>query len=648
MLAAPLPDNEPQRLRALHQYQILDTPAENSFDDLTYLAAEICQSPVAVISLVDAQRQWFKSKVGLTATETPRSIAFCAHAILQPEQLFVIHDTLDDQRFATNALVTSTPYIRFYAGAPLVTSDGYALGTLCVIDTIPRQLSQEQQEALRALARQVVTQLELRRNFTRLKLAEDQLIHHAFHDELTNLPNRALFMNRLEQVIARHKRCENFLFAVLFLDLDRFKVINDSLGHLVGDQLLQGIARRLEMCMQPGDMIARLGGDEFAILLSELRDISDANYVAECIQKQLALPFTLSGQEVFTSTSIGMALSTVGYEQPEDLLRDSDIAMYHAKGLGKACYQVFSSAMHTHAVELLQLETDLRDAVEHQKFQLYYQPIVSLQTDSLVGFETLLRWQHPIRGFISPAEFIPLAEETGLIIPLGFEILRQACRQMQAWQTKFPASSPLTISVNISGKQFSQPDFIHQLQQILQDTGLDARFLKLELTESVIMENVEAATNTFRQLKELGVQLHMDDFGTGYSSLSYLHRFPIDQLKIDRSFIARMLVEPEDLEIVRTIIALAHNLRMTVTAEGVETLEQLLLLKELGCEYGQGYYFSQPVDALAVDKLLVNKRLFKPLLQSSYVLSKFNHFVSWLPCGLSRVFSALSVDAAGF
>ena len=440
------------------------------------------------------------------------------------------------------------------------------------------------------------------RDITERKQAEEQLIYNALHDPLTSLPNQALFMDRLERMLAQTKRREDYHFAVLFLDLDRFKVVNDSLGHIVGDQLLIAIARRLQTCLDSNDTVARLGGDEFTILLN-IKKVSDATDAAQRIQQSLTLPFTLNGQEIFTTASIGIALSFMGYHQPEDLLRDADAAMYRAKFLGKARHQVFNKAMHTQAVELLQLETDLRRAIEHQEFVVYYQPIVLLDTGKVIGFEALVRWQHPSRGLIFPNEFIPIAEETGLIVPIGQLVLREACRQVRVWQMEF--SLPLTISVNFSSKQF-QPDLVEHIQGIVQDTGLDALSLKIEITENVLMET-ESLTQMF-QLQALGIQLYMDDFGTGYSSLSYLHRFPINVLKIDRSFVSTIAgtARGENSAIAGTIIKLADNLGIDAIAEGIETAEQLHQLKTLGCKYGQGYFFSKPVDSKTAETLLLS------------------------------------------
>lgn len=447
-------------------------------------------------------------------------------------------------------------------------------------------------------------------DITERKQAEHQLVHHALHDNLTGLANRTLFMDRLQQAIGRSKRLTGYRFAVLFMDLDRFKVLNDSLGHVVGDQLLIAIARRLESCLRSVDTIARLGGDEFTILLEGIHDAEDACHLADRIHQSLQEPFNLTGQEVFTSASIGIALSETEYDRPEELLRNADTAMYRAKTLGRSRHALFDTAMHKRAVALMQLETDLRRAVaasgtaQQQEFRIQYQPIVALATGQLSGFEALVRWQHPERGLIPPTEFIPLAEDTGLIVPLGQWILAEACQQLRQWQQS--TDVPLSISVNLSTKQFSQPSLIDQVRQLLEHPDLQSSNvkLKLEITESVIMENADAAKAMLDQLKAMGVHLLIDDFGTGYSSLSYLHRFPIDTVKIDQSFISHMSTDSESAEIVRAIVSLAHNLGMNVIAEGVELIEQLRQLKSLGAEYGQGFLFAKPLDSTEVETLL--------------------------------------------
>jgi diguanylate cyclase (GGDEF)-like protein/PAS domain S-box-containing protein len=443
-------------------------------------------------------------------------------------------------------------------------------------------------------------------DITDRKRAEEQLLHDAFHDALTGLPNRALFMDHVKMAIQRSRRSGDRLFAALFLDLDRFKIINDSLGHMVGDQLLVGIAHRLEMCLRPGDTVARLGGDEFTILLEDLATSDDALDVARRVQDAVTQPFNIGGHEVFTTASIGIALSNTGYERAEDLLRDADTAMYRAKLLGKKRHVVFDKEMHDRAMELLQIETDLRRAISRKEFFLNYQPIVSLATGKVSSFEALVRWRHPERGLVMPSEFIPIAEETGLIVPLGLWVLNEACRQMHEWQKLQRADEHVTVSVNLSSRQFSQADLIDQVSAALRDSGLRAGCLKLEITESMVMENIDTAIGMLAQLRGLGVGLSIDDFGTGYSSLSYLHRFPIDTLKIDRSFVTQMTDNTENAEIVRTIVTLARSLSMDVIAEGVETREQLGQLSDLGCDYGQGYLFSRPVGATQALELLLN------------------------------------------
>ncbi|MCF4966868.1 diguanylate cyclase [Nostoc sp. CMAA1605] len=427
----------------------------------------------------------------------------------------------------------------------------------------------------------------------------------ALYDSLTRLPNRSLFIKYLQAAINRSRLGKNNCFALLFLDIDRFKVINESLTHYVGDQFLINFSQRLSSCIGCKGVIARVGGDEFAILLENISETSFANSIADQLQKQMTSPFKINGQEIFTSVSIGIAFNQIQLEhQPEDMLRDAHTAMYLAKDLGKARHEVFAVGMHTQVVRRFQLETDLRRAVLQQEFFLYYQPIVSLENHQIVGFEALLRWKHPQNGFISPVEFIPIAEETGLIIPLGQWILEAACSQLSSWQSQFPQEPPLMMSVNISGQQLSQPDLVEYIQKILQKTGLDGTSLKLEITESVAMKNVETAITIMLQLRTLNIRLSIDDFGTGYSSLSYLHRFPVNTLKIDRSFVSRMGETNEDAAIVRTIIMLSHTLGMNVIAEGVETITQQDQLQLLGCEYGQGYFYSQPLDSEAATKLL--------------------------------------------
>jgi diguanylate cyclase (GGDEF)-like protein len=447
-----------------------------------------------------------------------------------------------------------------------------------------------------------------------LQQSKEHFRHAAFHDALTGLPNRALLTTHLKLAIGRAKRQEGHYFAVLFFDLDRFKNINDSLGHGAGDQLLIAIARRVEDCLRPTDTVARLGGDEYAILLDGLEDFSVAVEIAERLQNELGQPFNLDGQEVYITASIGIALSTSQYEHPEGILRDADTAMYRAKEKGKARYELFDTGMHTRAVALLRLENDLRRAVERCEFRVHYQPIVSLENERVVGFEALVRWYHPERGFVPPSEFIPLAEETGLVADIDQWVLRESCRQVREWQNMSPANRSLTLSANLSSKELTQSDLIERVQRVLADTDFDPHSLKLEITESAVMENADTAARVLTRLRELGVRLSIDDFGTGYSSLSYLHRFPVTTLKIDRSFVSRMGDGDENFEIVRTIMTLASNLGMDTVAEGVETEQQLAHLRTLKCQYGQGYLFSRPLDSVAATALLSQRASTQRLL----------------------------------
>ncbi len=436
-----------------------------------------------------------------------------------------------------------------------------------------------------------------------LEETKEHFRHAAFHDPLTGLPNRAMFTELLKAEMESSKLSDDHSFAVLFLDLDRFKNINDSLGHTHGDLLLVAFAERLERTLRPIDTLARFGGDEFAILVSGMNDTTDAVRVAQRIQDELCQPFLLDKNSTFATSSIGIALSSSGYDKPEDILRDADTAMYRAKENGKARYEVFDHDMHARAVSRLQLESDLRQAVEKNEFVVFYQPIICLQTGRLSGFEALVRWKHPRRGLVSPADFIPIAEETGLIVPIGEWVLAEACTRVREWQKASPSHRSLSLSVNLSARQIAQPDMLDRIKEALENSKLNPHYLKLEITESVVMENAEAAAMMFKQLRSLGVQLSIDDFGTGYSSLSYLHRFPLNYLKIDRSFVTRLTTDHDDA-IVRTISTLARNLGMEVIAEGIETEEQYRQLRILGCEYGQGYLFSHPVGAEAVLLLL--------------------------------------------
>lgn len=440
-------------------------------------------------------------------------------------------------------------------------------------------------------------------DITERKLMEEQLRHQAFHDKLTGLPNRALFMDRLEQCLNLIKRYSNYKSAVLFLDIDRFKVVNDSLGHLVGDKLLCQIGARLRKQMRECDTVARLGGDEFTVLIGDAQNADQAVQIALRIQGELAVAFNIDGYEIFVTASIGIAIADSSYQQADHILRDADIAMYRAKAHGKACHEVFNAQMHRRAQKLQKLETNLRRAIRNQDFELYYQPIISLKNGKTESFEALLRWNMEKGKVNPPAEFIPLAEETGLIIPLGDWVIEEACNQLNRWQIEEPDQN-WVISVNLSGKQFENNKLIENITYNIHSKNIDARNLVMELTESTIIERSNLAQKKLAQLKELNIDISIDDFGTGYSSLSHLHKFPISTLKIDRSFITEMGNDGQNTEIVNTIISMAHSLGLKVVAEGVETEEQLGILLMLNCDFAQGYYFSKPVEVSKATKLV--------------------------------------------
>ncbi len=463
-----------------------------------------------------------------------------------------------------------------------------------------------------------------------LRESKERFRHAAFHDALTDLPNRNLFMESLKSALEKTKQKGDFKFAVLFLDINRFKTINDSLGHSMGNRLILHVAKRLATSVREKDLVARFSGDEFAFILNNISGIGDAIKFAERIKDKISAPFSLSGRQVFTSLSIGIAMGSAEYEAAEDVLRDADIAMYHAKESNKD-YAIFDNKMHTRAVTLLQLETDLRLALERSELIMFYQPIINLDSMQLYGFESLVRWNHPQRGLVPPGEFIPISEETGLIIPMTLWILRTSCRRIVEWQRQFPENKDLVISVNLSGKHFAEKNLVEQIRSILIETEINPACLKLELTESAVMENAENIITMLAQIRELGIKLSIDDFGTGYSSLSYLHRFPINTLKVDRSFVSTMENGSENGEIVRTVIALAKTLKLDVVAEGIETIHQLHQLRILGCEYGQGYLFSRPVSVEEAEKVLIDKSRWEKIIpNNNFVMPKQDAEVSHL------------------
>jgi diguanylate cyclase (GGDEF)-like protein/PAS domain S-box-containing protein len=744
-MIAALPTNEVQRLATLQGYDVLDTPPEVAFDKLTTLASQICHTPIALVSLVDESRQWFKSALGLSATETSRDYAFCAHAILVPQDLLEVSDTLLDPRFADNPLVTGAPYIRFYAGSPLIAPDGLPLGTLCVIDRVPRVLNSEQRIALRALGDTVITQLELRRSLvvsgsyqkklqslnesleirveerthelqiaaaafearigivvtdinskiikinqayieqtgycseeligfsprilksgrhdtyfyeemwnciskngawqgeiwdrkksgesfptllnisaikdklgvvkhyvgtqtdiSEQKAAESAIANLAYYDSLTQLPNRRLLHDRLKKALATSDR-NSHSGALLFIDLDNFKEINDTLGHGWGDLLLQQVAQRLASRVREGDTVSRIGGDEFMVMLEFLSHetieaAAQSKEIAGKILDALNQPFYLGNHEYICTPSIGITLFNDQKEEIEVLFQQADIAMYQAKKAGRNMLKFFDPEMQERISLRSNLERELRNAIANNELKLYYQ----IQVDAYgraIGAEALIRWISPGRGLVNPAEFIPIAEENGIIVQIGQWVFEEACSQIRLWELEV-ATRDLELSVNVSAIQLKQADFVEKVISVVNRFGIDPRRLNLELTESMLQDNIEDAIVKIQALKSCGIKFSLDDFGTGYSSLQYLRKLPINQLKIDQSFI-RDLDNAEDKAIVRTIIAMAKSLQLEVIAEGVEKESQRGLLFNKGCNKYQGYLFGKPVPIEQFDALIL-------------------------------------------
>ena len=468
-------------------------------------------------------------------------------------------------------------------------------------------------EELELRVRERTSQLEaanriLKQEILQRHQLEEKLRYDALHDSLTGLPNRSLFMEQLKNCLYDAIEDCDRQFAILFIDLDRFKIINDSLGHLAGDELLIACAQRLENCIFAETTLARLGGDEFTILLDKIKDVRDAAIVAERILQEFTSPFSLGNRSLLITATIGIAVGNSEYEREIDLLRDADTALYRAKELGKARYEIFNRQMYLDAMSRLELENELREAILHEELVLYYQPIYALHNFQLMGFEALVRWQHPKRGLLPPGEFIPLAEETGSIVPLGEWVMERACRQLQKWQNSLPEGESPTMSVNVAGRQLNDPNFLKTIDRILTKTQVDSQYLKFEIVESMLVENTDRLIDLLHQIKNRQIQLSLDDFGTGYSSLSYLPQFPIDILKIDRSFVEAMNVERQNLEIIKTIITLAQVLRLKVIAEGIETKQQSETLQTLKAEFGQGYLFAKPLTPEEATEALLNSR----------------------------------------
>jgi diguanylate cyclase (GGDEF)-like protein len=597
--------DEQARLNALKSYAILDTPPEEDFDRLVRLAAHVCGTPVAALTLVDEQRQWFKSALGLQLAATDRATGFCVQAI-RSHDLFLVPDARANPAFAANPLVATEPGIRFYAGMPLVSSDGFVLGAMAVMDRVARTLTCDQLEALQTLGRQAMVLLELRRQRRLLESERAAAERLALHDPLTRLPNRQLLFDRLRHALAVCSRTRSS-GALLFIDLDNFKTLNETLGLTLGDQLLQQVASRLSACVRRTDTVARLGGDEFVVMLEDLgatpKDAAArARGVGEHILAALNQPYQLAGHGHFSSPSIGITLFSEEHTDACELLKRADLAMYHAKAAGRNTLRFFDPHMQRTVAARAALEADLRQGLRNNELLLHYQPQVD-GNGHPTGAEALVRWRHPARGLVSPAEFIPLAEETGLIMPLGRWVLESACSQLACWATRADTAH-LTLAVNVSARQLRHPDFVEQVLEVLRRTGAPPRQLKLELTEGSLIEDVEDTIAKMFALKALGVGFSLDDFGTGYSSLAYLKRLPLNQLKIDQSFVRDVLTDANDATIARTIVTLGRSLGLAVIAEGVETEAQRDFLARHHCDAFQGYLFSRPLPADQFDAFM--------------------------------------------
>ncbi|HJU65805.1 MAG TPA: EAL domain-containing protein [Gemmatimonadaceae bacterium] len=506
--------------------------------------------------------------------------------------------------------------VQAYAGAPILDPSGSIAGVFFALHDTPREWTERDRTILLELTGIAADDLRVRRQLVDRESLADQMRYHAMHDPLTGLPNRAFFSERLRYVLANAKERPGAQFAVIFLDLDDFKVVNDSIGHHAGDELLVAVARRIESCIRSVDLVARLGGDEFAVLVHDVHDVSDAARLAERIRAELAAPVNVGGYQFFTSGSIGIALSGAAGDRAEYLLRSADMAMYRAKRQGGGRFEIFDRPMHVEVLQRLQTETDLRRALERNEFILYYQPIVSLETNRIHAFEALVRWQHPERGLVSAGEFVPLAEATGLIVPISDLALRDALQQLRHWHDRHPHLRDLAISVNISGKQLVQPGLASHIATMLENTGVPPACLQIEITEGVMLGRNDRVLAALHELKAHGVKLHLDDFGTGYSSLSYLSMLPLDALKIDRAFLAGIPDDERQGSLVHTIVALARSLGLAAIAEGVEKREQYDCLRAMECQLAQGYLFSPALDAVAAEAMLVAS-VNTPALQPS-------------------------------
>lgn len=632
--------NTPDKPLTSEEGTALDGTLAASLERAARLAATVLQAPAAFVALLGSDRRCFGG-----GTELPTWFFHDPGVLVRSGLGLRIADakgvvTVTDARGRSpvrhngswhEAEIAERLGIASYMGAPLTSDAGETLGVFCVTDVIPRAWGAREAAILGDLAASASTELSLRHRIIQRERIERQLRHASRHDPLTGLPNRSFFTERLAQAVSRARGSQDHLFALIFLDLDHFKVVNDSVGHHAGDELLVAVARRLEGCLRGGDMVARLGGDEFALLLERVQDGNDAAHVAERIQASLAAPVNVGGYDLFTTASLGIVLSSTAHEQPEHLLRSADMAMYRAKMGGRARFEIFDPAMHAAALIRLQLETDLRRAVERREFELHYQPVVDLAAGTITGVEALVRWRHPQRGMIQPNAFIAEAEETGLIIPIGMWVLEEACRQLRRWDDLFApqlnrtgnpdgsdsefdaGNHELTVAVNVAGRQLIHPDLRRTVERTLAQEGVSASRLRLEITESAILDKPEPVVRTLHEIRALGVQIFLDDFGTGYSSLSYLHQLPLNALKIDRAFVSQIENSERAAQLVHTILQMSSNLGLDAIAEGVTTMEQMRRLRSLGCRYAQGYLFSAPLDVEAMTAMLRSRPSWQAL-----------------------------------
>ena len=585
----------------------LDGALAAALERVTGLASTVLRVPTAFVALLGSDRRCFAG-----GPAVPRWLAHdpgtlfrsgLSGRILMSEQLTALRDARADP--SPGVATTARDFgVAGFLGMRLVSADGEATAIFCAVDVEPRDWTAEETRLFREIAISALTEIELQRRTADAERIEQQLRHDALHDRLTGLPNRAFFVERVRIAVERARRNPDECFGVLFLDLDNFKAINDSFGHVAGDELLLEVSRRLTGCLRSLDMLARLGGDEFALLLENIREPSDAARVAERLQASLQTPITVGEDEAYTSVSLGIAVHSEADDHPQHLLRSADLALYRAKEQGRARFQVFDPRMHEEAVRRLRLETDLRRALERNQFRLHYQPVVSLDTGRIVAVEALLRWEHPERGLVPPGEFIHVAEEAGIISEISRWVLEQACRQCQSWRRDHGDDAPESVWVNLSMRQLAEGGLARQVSEVLQSLHFEAKRLTLEVTENLLVENVDVSLRTLSELHELGVRVFMDDFGSGHSSLGFLDRLAIDGIKIDRSFIGHLGAGDRPLQLVRTIVALVRGLGFIPIAEGVETEEQLRLLRDMGCEFAQGFHFSRAVPPDGIAKLL--------------------------------------------